>query len=264
MTAAETPVIIENAGRRLVGMLHTPAGGHPRPAVLLLHGFTASKVEAHRLFVQQARELARLGVASLRFDFGGCGDSEGEFHEMTVSSLHAEARAALAWLAARPEVDRTRVAVLGMSLGGMVAALLAGETEWLRAGVLWSPVTNPRRMIANRATPATQRQMDDGGVADLGGWAVGRAFVSEMLAADPLASLRHVRFPLLLLHGTADQTVPVGDSIAAVAALGEAGRDVTLHPIEGASHGYDALPWIGELLRTTTGWLGAHLCEATE
>ena len=79
------------------------------------------------------------------------------------------------------------------------------------------------------------------------------------MAADPVAALQHARFPLFFVHGDADATVPIADTVVAVNALRLNGREVLFHTIAGADHGYGALPWIGELLRTTVAWFGKRL-----
>src|SRR5207244_3810038 len=88
--AMETPVTFECKGQQLVGMLHVPDGRGRFPAALLLHGFTASKTENHRMFVKLSRQLASQGIASLRFDFRGSGDSAGDSEDMTIRSEMAD------------------------------------------------------------------------------------------------------------------------------------------------------------------------------
>lgn len=249
---SEHPVVFESAGQQVVGVFHRPAGVMPFPGVVMLHGFTGSKHEIRRLFVQQARALARFGIASLRFDFRGCGDSAGEFHEMTVTGMQSDAHAAWRWLAGQEGVDAERLGILGMSLGGMIAALAMAAGLPARVAVLWAPVTNPRRLVVNRSSPDTQRQMMASGVADMNGWAVGRGFVQEMMLADPLAALSRVPVPLHVLHGDQDPTVPHDDSLAAVTALHAAGRDIRLTTLSGADHGFSSLALIEQLLAETS------------
>ena len=67
----------------LRGMVHHP-GYSPHPAVILYHGFTGNRMESKFLFVQFARRLAAEGWGCVRFDFSGCGESDGEFKEMTL------------------------------------------------------------------------------------------------------------------------------------------------------------------------------------
>ena len=250
----EQPITFLSGGQQVVGMFHLPEGEGKFPAVLMLHGFTGNRTETRRIFVQVARALARVGIASLRIDFRGCGDSAGEFHEMSVSSMCADGRAALAWLAAQSGIDASRLALLGMSLGGMVASMLVGEGLDVRAAVLWCPVTNPGRLIANRTSPERQKQISSRGVADMDGWAVGRRFILEMMTANPVAMLQKAKIPLLFIHGDNDQTVPHADSDATVAAMRLSGHNVALRTIAGADHCYTSLPWIEQLMSATIGW----------
>lgn len=252
--AVEEPIVFGSGGEQIVGMVHRVPGHAPAPVVVMLHGFTGSKHETRRLFVQAARRLAGEGIATLRFDFRGCGDSSGDFHEMTVNRMIEDTVAAMSWLRTQPDLDVTRTGLLGMSLGGLVASLAARALPDLRGVLLWSPVTNPRRLIAQRTTPDNERQMGQAGVADLGGWAVGRAFVMEMMTVDPVAALRETAIPVRVLHGDADQTVPFEDSVAAVRALQWGGREVALHGLAGAGHGFESLAFIGELLDQTVVW----------
>lgn len=249
--AIERPVVFESEGQHVVGMFHRPQTTTACPAVLMLHGFTGSKHEIRRLFVQQARALARVGIATLRFDFRGCGDSAGEFHEMTVSGMCRDAASAWHWLARQDGIAAERMGVLGMSLGGMIAALAVDAGLPARSAVFWSPVTNPRRLVANRSSADTHRQMASSGVADMNGWAVGLAFVQEMMTADPLAAMKRITSPLHFLHGDQDPTVPHEDTVTAVAALQAAGREVSFTTLPGADHGFSSLPIIERLLSET-------------
>lgn len=256
---SEQPVTFLSGGQQVVGMFHLPENASRCPAIVMFHGFTGSKHETRRLFVQVARALARSGIASLRFDFRGSGDSAGEFHEMSVSSLCADARASLAWVAARSEVDPARIGILGMSLGGMVASLLSHEYETIKTAVLWCPVTNPKRLIEMRSTPLGQKQLDETGITDLGGWAVGRRFIEEMVAVEPFAALRRAKFPLLFVHGDADETVPIEHTLDTIGKLATDSRDVSLHRIAGAGHCYESLPWVEDVVGTTREWFSRML-----
>ena len=111
----EKPVVFENEGQQIVGMLHAPDGAEGlSPAVVMFHGFTGTKVEPHRLFVKTARRLAEEGFYVLRFDFRGSGDSEGEFREMTLEGEISDAKASLDFILSQPGVDRGRIGVIGL------------------------------------------------------------------------------------------------------------------------------------------------------
>src|ERR1035441_774266 len=105
-------------GQKLYGMLHLPKGKGPAPALSMFHGFTGNRFEPHQLFVKTARRLAKDGIAVLRFDFRGSGESEGDFKDITVPGEIEDGRESLNFLSAQPEVDPNRLGILGLSMGG--------------------------------------------------------------------------------------------------------------------------------------------------
>ena len=257
---SETPVTFRVAGQQVVGMLHRPPRGRgPRPAVLMLHGFTGSKHEAHRLFVLTARALAAAGVIVLRFDFRGSGDSAGDFRDMTLATELADARAGWRFLRRQPGVDRARLGLLGMSMGGLLAAHLMGLERSVRAAVLWCPVGDPRRLLAARLTQQAAAQMKSDGVIDWGGWPVGRAFVEDLRGRNPFRELARSRAPVLILHGDADETVPVDESLPYVSARGAAGATVEREIIPGVGHTFGTLDGIAHVVARSAAWLGGQL-----
>jgi dipeptidyl aminopeptidase/acylaminoacyl peptidase len=256
----EAPVVITNEGQQMVGQLHRPgAGAGPHPAVLFLHGYTGNKQEPHRLFVQTARRLAANGVVALRFDFRGSGDSEGEFVETTLSGQCSDARAALAWLRERPEVDASRVGLVGMSLGGLIAAYLLGEDPALRAAVLWNPVGDGAATVQRKASAPGTRPHPSGEGIDLQGWEVSPVFVEELVASRPFETLALTKAKVLLIHGEEDVSVPVEDSRAYERALADAGGEVKLHLVPGAGHTFDRVEWVNEVVQSTTDWFTRSL-----
>lgn len=250
----EVPVTFKADGEQIVGIWHQPEGQGPFPAVLFLHGFTGNKAESHRIFVQQARALSRIGIASLRFDFRGSGDSEGEFSEMTVAREREDARVAMQWLKRKRMVKQDRIGVLGMSMGGMIAAFTIEEHPGLRAAALWNPVAFAAALRDRRRTPTSEMELREYGVANNNGYAVGIRFLAELDQLDPVSALASTRVPLLIVGGTADEAVPITDSRAYAAAIRNAGGMVTLHEIEGADHTFTAFPWSTECLGVTLAW----------
>ena len=258
----ETPVTFKVAGEQIVGMLHLPKGAtraRKCPAVVFLHGFTGNKQETHRMFVKTARVLAESGIAALRFDFRGSGDSGGDFSQMTPKAELEDARQAMAFIRARPEIDGTRLGVCGMSMGGMISALLLGEDHKIKSAVMWCPVGDPRRLLEARMTDERRVQMAQMGVADYGGWAVGRDFIEEMMHLRPLEQVPRIQAPLLIIHGDKDETVPLHESQLYYDALRAHGKKVERRLIAGADHGYSSLAWEAELIASTIAWFRCML-----
>jgi dipeptidyl aminopeptidase/acylaminoacyl peptidase len=126
-------VTIESEGLRLAGILHLPDAAAEKllPAFIVLHGFGGSKDAAtHRM---EAELYASLGYAVLRFDFRGCGASEGERGRILCQSAVADTKNALTWLAGQPEIDPTRIAISGQSYGAAIGVYTAGIDERVAA-----------------------------------------------------------------------------------------------------------------------------------
>ena len=127
----EQEVVVESpaAGVRLAGTFTRPRSGGPFPAVLLIGGSGAQnrdeEVFGHRPFRVLADRLTRHGIAVLRLDDRGVGGSTGSLALATLDDFAADAAAAVRFLAARPDVDRARIGLVGHSEGGLVAPLAA-------------------------------------------------------------------------------------------------------------------------------------------
>jgi uncharacterized protein len=199
----ERPIWFTVGRQTLHGMLHLPER-QPAPAVALLHGFTGQRMESAFVFVRLARLLCDAGIAALRFDFRGSGESEGAFTEVTIEREVEDARAALRWLRARPDVERGRIGLLGVSLGSTVAMLTAGEEPGLRALCLWATLARPRLRFP--LPPEQRAALRAHGFVDhkSEGFPVGRAFFESAARVDPVAAMRRYRGPLLCVHGERD------------------------------------------------------------
>lgn len=112
-------------GLKLFGVIHEPIGNAgPYPFVLFFHGFGGNKSGRHRYLVDLSAKLAENGIASIRFDLRGAGDSEGLFEDQTVQTQLEDVRAVFDSLG---NFDKTRFGLLGRSFGGFLATLFAAE-----------------------------------------------------------------------------------------------------------------------------------------
>ncbi|MEC9372536.1 MAG: alpha/beta fold hydrolase, partial [Planctomycetota bacterium] len=128
-------VTFENieAGVTLAGTLSIPEGEGPHPAVIFITGSGPQDRDetllGHKPFLVIADHLARNGVASLRYDDRGFGESSGDFATATTLSFVADARAALAYLETVPEIDPDRRGIIGHSEGGLAAPFVARNND---------------------------------------------------------------------------------------------------------------------------------------
>lgn len=127
----EQAIEFQSDGLVLKGVLHVPEGtAQPRPAIILCHGFGGSCRGAGHPELAQA--LASAGYVVLRFDFRGCGQSEGARGSVICREEVSDLRHAVDFLETRAEVDRGRIGVIGASLGGSVAVYAAAKDKRLK------------------------------------------------------------------------------------------------------------------------------------
>lgn len=118
---------------KLAGTLSIPDGTGPFPAVVLLSDMGEQDRDArqgsYRPFAELASALARQGVAVLRLDDRGVGESAGSPSQTTTAELVRDAQAALTYLRLRPSLDPARTGLIGHGEGGNVALLAATKDQ---------------------------------------------------------------------------------------------------------------------------------------
>ncbi len=131
----EEEVRYENktAGIILAGTLTFPAEGGPFPAVILISGSGPQDrnetVFGHRPFLVLADYLTRQGIAVLRFDDRGVGESGGNFTLATSEDFATDVLAAIAYLKTRKEINTRQIGLIGHSEGGLIAPMVAIQSS---------------------------------------------------------------------------------------------------------------------------------------
>jgi uncharacterized protein len=244
----ETPVAFLSQGKQLIGIWHH---GQSKKIAILCHGFTGSKVESKRIFVEAARVFAEEGIDAFRFDFFGSGDSAGDFADSSISTNLANLGDALAWVR---EKGYEEVAVLGLSMGGAAAILAAGLFP-IKAIVTWSAVPDLKKLFSS-LMPNWQNQADSTQVLDYEGWLIKQGFWLDALQYDIPQAFRALTLPKLIVQGMADSSVFVEGF--------QTFRDIALPPadfmeIPGAGHTFPAPGHRRQVIRQTLIWLKRHL-----
>jgi dipeptidyl aminopeptidase/acylaminoacyl peptidase len=212
-------------------------------------------MESHWMFVKCSRALAQAGIASLRFDFFGSGESDGEFRQMTLRGEIAEGRAAVAFMRQQKGVDPERVGLLGLSLGGAVAASLASGVQ-AKAAVLWSAVAHTSRLadlIKKRATKVRGKA----GAIEYDARELHPRLAEDVLKVEPIRHLARYKGPTLIIHPEKDETIPVSHARDFFQASGAELRELVIIP--GADHVFTSVSWEQEVITRTVQWFGRHL-----
>lgn len=248
-------------GQVMRGMEHVPEHpGIPCPAVILYHGFTANKLQEHRMFLKLSRALESRDIASFRFDFIGSGESDGDFEDMTVTREIEEAKAILDFVRLDTRVDPARVSLLGLSMGGLVAGIVAGDRRAdVNNLILVAPAGNMYELmmagpLGDMVRAGTVWKPEQ---ADAGGNLIGHGFVDDLARIDGFARASHFAGDVLIVHGTNDQAVPC-EVARRYQEISFGGRAM-LHFIEGADHTFNRYAWEQEMIMTVCDFLASRV-----
>jgi dipeptidyl aminopeptidase/acylaminoacyl peptidase len=259
----ESEVWVPAGDHRVPGTLTLPGqpSAAPLPVVLLLHGDLSSRNENGDLFTRQAAELAARGAASLRIDFAGSGDSEEADLQLDYPGMVADATASVSYLRSDPLLDPTRVAVLGLSRGGSIAATLAGTLPGVAALVEWSGAVYNGY---DEAPDLHDQARADGYVtlgSDPGGFRLSLSWFDTIEQSRTLDDVAGYTGPVLAVTGSADEVVPPEVSDVLIQTVDS--TDTTRHVVEDADHEFDATSddqsHAEEALGVTTDWLVAKI-----
>jgi fermentation-respiration switch protein FrsA (DUF1100 family) len=116
---------------RLAGTLTLPQGAGPFPAAILIAGSGPNDRDeylmGHKPFLVLADFLTRHGIAVLRADKRGVGQSTGDYAAAVSADFAADVEGGVAYLRNRPDIDRRRIGLIGHSEGGLIAPMVAAD-----------------------------------------------------------------------------------------------------------------------------------------
>src|SRR5438105_1742789 len=194
------------AGHALAARLDLPSAARPRAYALFAHCFTCSKESKASSFISEA--LTEAGIAVLRFDFTGLGNSEGEFANTSFSSNVADLVAAASWL----EREHGAPAILvGHSLGGAAVLAAASAIPDAAAVATINAPADPAHVAG--LFEAARPEIDARGEAevDLAGrkFTIRREFLDDAAAQKLLPAVAALGRALMIFHAPRDTTVGI-------------------------------------------------------
>lgn len=207
-------------GQNVVGTLALPDGA-PAPVILLFHGFTGNRNELpiattkEGVLQRTARLLAEKGIASLRIDFRGSGESTDiAFADTTFEKQIADGIAAIKFVEGDARVDGKKLGIIGWSQGGLVASAVAGRTNTPDAVALWAAVATPadtfggligaENMKAGMTTGDTPLNIKLPWGAEI---ALKQGFFEGVAAINPGNEIAAYKGALFVAQGSEDTTV---------------------------------------------------------
>lgn len=197
-----------HGGHALSARLDLPDGPLLATA-LFAHCFTCSKdiLPARRI----AARLTGAGIAVLRFDFAGLGQSEGAFEATTFSSNVDDLLAACAYLSGR---DMAPSLLIGHSLGGAAVLKAAAQMDNVKGVVTLGAPYAPDHVKQNFAGQLEQIMQDGVAEVDLGGrpFRIGKDFLTDIAAAELRPAIRRLNAALLVMHAPLDKVVGIDNA----------------------------------------------------
>ena len=247
------------------------ARGEELPLVVLCHGFTGNR-QGDGHFAPLAEELAAHGIATVRLDFAGCGDSTEPYANYTLANMAADVDSVIGYMQATYGTGKT--ALVGHSMGGRLASLYPQLGQYpVTALALWSPANGTGLQgleflsIDNfAAVEELAARADAEGSVAAWGVELSAAYIDGMRDSDPNAALQESGLPVLLTYSGNERILSdttQTETKAAVESLPDG--QVVLDPFVNGDHNYTSedpatnTQLDADLRQITVDFLTSHL-----
>jgi pimeloyl-ACP methyl ester carboxylesterase len=183
----EKVIISRDNNKKIVGILHIPES-IPFPCVITCHGAFSSKDSDK--FLEIANYFCSKGVGVFRFDFHGCGESDGEIAWATLSERVKDLDEVLKRF--RKDKNISSIGLLGSSMGGNIAIIKAAESKVVKALVVLATPANYNDLISSEEDNIS----------------IIKRYSEDALKFDIPALVGSLDIPILVIHGKKDEVVP--------------------------------------------------------
>jgi len=206
----EEKIFFKNSrNEKLVGLLSIV--GKDKVAVLC-HGHSSGK--NNKTFQAVVPVLNSQGISTFRFDFYGNGESDGKFEESDLSESIDDTLQAIKLV---KEGSFKKIILVGSSFGGLNSNITASMSRDLHALILKSPVSDYSEVFLNRYGESGMKKWKQRGQIlynpeDSRGLKLNYSFVQDYRKYDAYKTAGQIKIPVLIIHGSADEIVPMSQS----------------------------------------------------
>ena len=247
------------------------ARGEELPLVVLCHGFTGNR-QGDGHFAPLAEDLAAHGIATVRLDFAGCGDSTEPYANYTLANMAADVDSVIGYMQATYGTGKT--ALVGHSMGGRLASLYPQLGQYpVTALALWSPANGTGLQgleflsIDNfAAVEELAARADAEGSVAAWGVELSAAYIDGMRDSDPNAALQESGLPVLLTYSGNERILSDTTQTETKAAVeSQPDGQVVLDPFVNGDHNYTSedpatnTQLDADLRQVTVDFLTSHL-----
>lgn len=245
---------LNSKGQRLVGVLHIPKGKGPFPTVIVQHGFKGS--HESRLVVKISQALEKAGFIALRFSLPGHKPSEGTYRDILVSQYIKDEERAIKFLLKQPQVNKTRIGIVGHSMGAFIALITGNKlSKYLNVVVSVSSVYDNQAVI--------KTYVRDKKIGEIGkdywvvsGFKVTNKYFKDRMFLQKKFLIKDIHGPTLVIHGNNDKRVQVKDAYTIYKLL-ECPKELKI--IKGADHKFKEDKDAAQVVKLTVGWFKKYL-----
>lgn len=247
------------------------ASGKELPLVVLCHGFTGNR-QGDGHFAPLAEDLAAQGIATVRLDFAGCGDSTEPYTAYTLANMAADVDSVITYM--QDTYGTGKTALVGHSMGGRLASLYPQLGQHpVTALALWSPANGAGLQGLEflnindfAAVEELAARADAEGSATAWGVELSAAYIDGMRDSDPNAVLQASSLPVLLTYSGNERILSdttQNETKAAVESLPDG--QVVLDPFVNGDHNYTSedpdtnTQLDADLRKVTVDFLTSHL-----
>jgi len=233
----EERVDIEIGTRKIRAIFTHSDSGNKTPVVIICHGYGSTK--NRKKYKRLVNSLAERGIGSIRFDFFGHGESDGDFGDYIIENGMEDVDAVYNFIAASEFVDSSKIGIFGSSMGGTVAILIASQ---------FNKFNNIKSMVLS--APAIDYN-------DIKGpWPV-KKFHEDSKKYDLYKKAEWIKCPTLIIHGDKDDVVPIEQSEKFIQLLNP-DVEKSLRVLENTTHDF-TIEQGDEMVALATEWFATRL-----
>jgi fermentation-respiration switch protein FrsA (DUF1100 family) len=189
------PFEVKSLEYKIKGVLTTPRGHKKYPCIILSHGLISSKESSKYLTLSE--NLVQEGIATCRFDYHGCGESEGNIEDTTLTIRIDNLDSIVEYVLKHHLINPEKIGILGSSFGGSTCIVTSAKDKRIKCISLW-------------ATPYILEKKGDGRISDI---EFNDTIFNDFSKYDLLSEAKKLSCALVV-HGEADEVVPVHEGKA--------------------------------------------------
>lgn len=243
--------------QKIVGLYSSPNEDRC-PIVMIVHGFKGDK-EYYPFVNNSVKSFLEAGIAVIRIDCRGSGESDMEFKYVTIESEAEDVRSTVEFVKTLREIDSRRIGVIGVSMGATASLLAARNISDIKALIFWGPMFFG---INYYDTPKHRKTIEKEGVFYVSQKLTGKKMIAgkrlfeALKNLDTSAAMREIKIPSLIIRGSKEEVIDAMQDKKAIELLHS---DYQI--IKNGDHNFTDKNSEKELIETTINWCKEKLIK---